>query len=75
MKGSWSIKALLPTIAPEMDYALLDGIQEGGAAQTAYLEATDPQTSAERRKELRTQLLRYCAHDTLAMVRVAQFFS
>jgi len=75
MKGSWSIKALLPTIAPEMDYALLEGIQEGGAAQTAYLEATDPKTSAGRKHELREQLLRYCGHDTLAMVRVAAFLA
>ena len=25
MLGSWSIKAVLPTIAPEMDYELLEG--------------------------------------------------
>jgi hypothetical protein len=75
MKGSWSIKALLPTIAPEMDYALLDGIREGGAAQAAYIEATDPATPAGRTSELRAQLLRYCRHDTLAMVRVAEFLS
>jgi hypothetical protein len=75
MHGSWSIKALLPTIAPEMDYALLEGIREGSAAQAAYLEATAAGTSAARKDALRQQLLRYCAHDTLAMVRVAHFLS
>ncbi len=74
MKGSWSIKALLPVIAPEMDYAQLDGVHDGGGAQLAWAEAVAPQTSAARRSELREQLLRYCGHDTLAMVRVLHFF-
>lgn len=29
MLGSWSVKAVLPTIAPELDYASLTGIREG----------------------------------------------
>ncbi len=75
MKGSWSIKALLPTIAPELDYTQLDGVSDGGGAQRAFREAIAPATPAGRKAELRAQLLRYCAHDTLAMVRVAQFFA
>jgi hypothetical protein len=39
------------------------------------MEAVAPQTLAARRSELRAQLLRYCGHDTLAMVRVVNFFS
>ena len=34
MLGSWSIKAVLPTIAPDMDYSLLEGIQEGTGSFT-----------------------------------------
>ena len=75
MKGSWSIKALLPTIAPDMDYAQLEGVHDGGGAQQAWVDAVAPQTTAARRSELRGQLLRYCAHDTLAMVRVLHFFA
>lgn len=75
MKGSWSIKALLPVIAPDMDYAQLEGVHDGGGAQLAWAEAVAPQTPAVRRSELRAQLLRYCGHDTLAMVRVLRFFS
>ncbi|MFZ1625690.1 MAG: DUF2779 domain-containing protein [Gammaproteobacteria bacterium] len=75
MKGSWSIKALLPAIAPDMDYAQLEGVHDGGGAQLAWVEAVAPQTTAARRSELREQLLRYCGHDTLAMVRVLKFFS
>ncbi len=73
MLGSWSIKAVLPTIAPDMDYQQLDGIHEGTEASEAYLEAIDPQTSKEKRSKIRQQLLDYCRHDTLAMVRLLHF--
>jgi len=74
MLGSWSIKAVLPTIAPEMAYEALGEIREGTAASDAFLEIIDPETTAERRQELRDALIEYCAHDTLAMVRVAREF-
>ena len=75
MLGSWSIKAVLPTIAPDMDYSKLEGIQEGTAASSAYLEAIHPATSAERKEEIREELLKYCKHDTQAMVQLVGFFS
>jgi hypothetical protein len=73
MHGSWSIKALLPTIAPELDYAHLEEIQEGNAAQRAYVEAIGPAVSAKRRAEIRQHLLAYCRQDTLGMVAVARY--
>jgi hypothetical protein len=75
MLGSWSIKAVLPTIAPDMDYTRLEGIQEGTAASLAYLEAIDPKTGVERKEEIRNELLKYCKHDTEAMVRLVAFFA
>jgi hypothetical protein len=75
MRGSWSIKAVLPTIAPDLDYSNLQEVQDGGMAQSAFLEAIHPDTSAERREVLRGSLLRYCERDTLAMVRLAWFFT
>jgi hypothetical protein len=74
MLGSWSIKAVLPTIAPDMDYASLEGIREGTEASTAYLEAIAPQTPPARKAGIRDALLTYCRHDTEAMVRLVQFF-
>jgi hypothetical protein len=35
MQGSWSIKAVLPAIAPELDYATLSGVKDGGMAMVA----------------------------------------
>ena len=75
MAGSWSIKAVLPTIAPDMDYAQLEGIQEGMGASLAYLEAINPETVAERKEVIRKNLLKYCKHDTEAMVQLVQFFA
>lgn len=71
MLGSWSIKAVLPTVAPDLDYGALGEVQEGTAASVAFLEIMAPQTSAARRAMLREDMLSYCALDTLAMVRVA----
>jgi len=75
MLGSWSIKAVLPTIAPDMDYGALEGIQEGTEASAAYLQAIDPATPPESKDSLRAALLRYCRHDTEAMVRLVRFFA
>lgn len=72
MQGSFSIKAVLPTLVPALDYANLQGVRDGGQAQEAYLEAIAPKTSPERRTELRTALLTYCAYDTEAMLRVSE---
>jgi len=74
MLGSWSIKAVLPTIAAEMDYALLEGIAEGTEASAAFMEAIHPDTSVARKEEIRLSLLKYCKHDTEAMVRLVHFF-
>ena len=74
-QGSWSIKAVLPAAVPELSYDALDGVQEGGAAMEAFVEAIQPTTSEERKSEIERQLLAYCRLDTFAMVRLWQFFS
>ena len=75
MAGSWSLKAVLPTIAQDMQYSELKGIQEGTAASEGYLEAIHPDTPAPRKAELKQQLLCYCKFDTAAMVRLVEFLS
>ena len=73
-KGSWSLKAVLPTIAPEMDYGNLTEVADGGGAQLAYLDIIAPETSVTRKDELTRALHVYCRRDTDGMVRIAQFF-
>jgi len=74
-QGTWSIKAVLPAIAPELGYDKLDGVADGGMAMDAFSEAIRPGTSAVRKSEIERQLLAYCRLDTFAMVRLWQFFS
>ena len=66
--GSWSIKSVLPTIASELDYAKLDGVQHGQEAQEKYLEAIHPETTLERTAEIQAQLRAYCGLDSYAVV-------
>jgi predicted RecB family nuclease len=73
--GSWSIKSLLPTIAPDLRYDALDSVQNGGAAMLAYMEAIDPGTPKARKDEIEQQLLDYCKLDTLAIVQLWQHFA
>ena len=74
-KGSWSIKAVLPALCPDLKYADLDGVQDGGAAMEAYLEALAAQTTPARKAEIEKQLLAYCALDTYALVRLWAAFT
>jgi hypothetical protein len=74
MLGSWSIKAVMPAINPDMDYARLEGIKEGTAASDGFIEAIAPETAPERKAELDEQLRRYCKFDTEAMVEIVQYF-
>jgi hypothetical protein len=61
MLGSWSIKAVMPAINLDMDYARLEGIKEGTAASDGFIEAIAPETAPERKAELDEQLRRYCS--------------
>ena len=73
MRGSWSLKAVLPTVAPNLRYDALDEVHEGNAAGRAYLAVIDPATDRKRRDELIDALLDYCKLDTLALVHLARF--
>ncbi len=75
MLGSWSIKAVLPAMVPDMSYAGLEGINEGMGASDGFLEAINPDTDPSRKAELEEQLLRYCKFDTEAMVEIVRFLA
>jgi predicted RecB family nuclease len=76
MRGSFSMKKVLPVIAPDFDYKELEEVQEGTAAQVAYLYAVlDPDTTPDRKADLEQKLRKYCRQDTWAMVEVAYFLA
>lgn len=69
---SSSIKVVAPALCPDVTYADLEEIADGGAASTAFwLLASgraDPDMSARLKRSLRA----YCHRDTWAMVRLHQ---
>ncbi len=69
IRGSWSIKAVLPTLSA-IGYDDLVEVKSGTDAQTAYIEAIDPSMEPERAAAIRDALLDYCRRDTEAMVQV-----
>jgi hypothetical protein len=70
VKGSYSIKAVLPVLVPELRYDELD-IPEGGMASLVYsqLKYQDQHTATKQRQALRA----YCKMDTLAMVKIVDY--
>jgi len=70
MRGSYSIKEVLPALVQEMSYAGLE-IADGMAAMQAYLEMC-ALVSGEELERLRAAMLEYCRLDTLAMVRILE---
>lgn len=69
-EGSASIKAVLPVLT-ETSYAGL-AIAEGAAASLGFVEMAYQGASAERVREIRANLLEYCALDTMAMVQIVE---
>ena len=68
MKGSYSIKAVLPALVPELSYDELE-INEGGLASVAY-ESLQRETDLMFIAEIKEHLIEYCKLDTIAMVRI-----
>lgn len=72
MKGSYSIKYVLPALMPEFEsaYKDLNLIHNGGEAMQAYEAMTH--MSADECEAYKKALLAYCKLDTLAMVKVLE---
>ncbi len=73
MHGSWSIKYVLPTIAPELAYDGMD-VADGVMAQNVFKELMEDELSGQEIEAKRQALLSYCQKDTYAMVKIAHFF-
>lgn len=71
--GSWSIKTVLRTLAPELAYDDL-AIAQGRAAQQAFERSLSDDIDDTERRALRQALLDYCQRDTLAMLTLVQYF-
>jgi hypothetical protein len=72
--GSFSLKAVVPALLPEMDYANLI-VQEGQQAGLEYLRMIDLSTPVHEREKIREALLAYCGQDTLVMIKIREKLS
>lgn len=72
MRGSYSIKYVLPALVPEFEsaYRDLNLIHHGGEAMQAY--AAMIRMNEAQREAYKKALLEYCKLDTLAMVKVLE---
>jgi hypothetical protein len=70
MKGSYSIKYVLPALVPELSYDGLP-IKEGATASNTFLSMVN-RTFEGDVEETRRQLLQYCELDTYAMVKILE---
>jgi len=69
LKGSFSIKDVLPVVVEGLSYDDLE-LRDGSQAALAFSSATDPALTAEDRGLWRDRLLAYCKRDTEAMMRL-----
>ena len=68
MRGSYSIKSVLPALVPELSYSGLE-IKEGCTASNTFLSMINATFKGDI-EETRKQLLEYCKLDTFAMVKI-----
>ncbi|OEG70736.1 hypothetical protein ATZ36_17340 [Candidatus Endomicrobiellum trichonymphae] len=71
-RGRSSIKKVLPVLIPEMNYADLE-IGSGGDAAASFAFMAMGLYDDKKTEETKKNLLKYCARDTLAMVKIHQF--
>ena len=70
MRGSYSIKAALPLLVPELSYEDMD-IKDGEMAMNAYFTMAESKDPSEIEK-IRKALLEYCKLDTFGMVKMVE---
>ena len=68
MRGSYSIKAVLPALVPSLSYDNLD-IKDGGSASTIFMQMVNGTYDGDYEK-IKADLLAYCKLDTWAMVEI-----
>ncbi len=69
MNGSYSIKAVLPALVPDLNYDTLE-IGDGSSASLAFEQLIFDVNANQ--DDIRQNLLAYCKMDTLAMVRLLE---
>lgn len=72
-RGSFSLKSVLPALIPDMTYEGME-VSHGEEAGLAWEKLFRGRLSQAEKLRLRIALLEYCGQDTLAMVRLLDYF-
>jgi len=70
-QGSFSLKAVLPALVPDLSYESMK-VADGGEAGLAWDRMIRGGVDASERRRLKSALLAYCRQDTLAMVKILE---
>lgn len=71
-KGSWSIKNVLPVLAPDLNYHDME-IGKGDEAMVNWYRLSYERQPQEETESTKKNLLKYCELDTYAMYRIYDF--
>lgn len=70
-KGSWSLKNILPVMAPELSYKELE-IGNGTKAMQEWKRLVYEKVHPKEKETIIDNLLKYCALDTYAMIKIME---
>ena len=75
MMGSYSLKDIIKILPNASSYSSEnDQVGDGGDAMIKWFEYTNPNTTYEKKQEIRENLTNYCAKDTLNLYLIFKYF-
>ena len=75
MMGSYSLKDIIKILSNASSYSSEnDQVGDGGDAMIKWFEYTNPNTTNEKKQEIRENLTNYCAKDTLNLYLIFKYF-
>ena len=75
MMGSYSLKDIIKILSNASSYSSEnDQVGDGGDAMIKWFEYTNPNTTYEKKQEIRENLTNYCAKDTLNLYLIFDYF-
>ena len=75
MMGSYSLKDIIKILPNASSYSSEnDQVGDGGDAMIKWFEYTNPNTTYEKKQEIRENLTNYCAKDTLNLLLTFKYF-
>jgi hypothetical protein len=76
MMGSFSLKDIVRVLPEAIKYSKEeDEVGDGGGAMIKWFEYTEPTTSTQEKKLIESNLLKYCAQDTINLYHLLKYIT